>query len=210
MYSQSGGAAFQRFYAQRGTPAHVADANSQGFIFQRTGSDACTPSDASYNTGIISVSLYVYIKDLVTKQYLFCRSYQDGTDFDRGFCAGIENGQFFAEINTAGVFPYGGDYVETQMIGATYAKGWNMVGIYSGPAGTSINNVMFNGTGSAAGPVTHTAGQFIDDDALVNCIGGRRTSTTAARDSLRGMINGVTIYSDQVLAADLYAAISLA
>ena len=50
---------------------HIADANSQGFIFEEEGADACTTANAALNTGVISFSLYYYITDLVKKQYLY-------------------------------------------------------------------------------------------------------------------------------------------
>jgi len=84
-YSAFNGSNFMRFYAQTNTPNNIANANSQGFIFEAIGADACTPANAVYNTGIVSMSAYIYITDLTSKQYIYCELEPEGTNYNRAF-----------------------------------------------------------------------------------------------------------------------------
>jgi hypothetical protein len=47
--------------------------------------DACTPSNAAYNTGVVSFTTYIYIEDLTSKQYIFCESEASGNKYNRAF-----------------------------------------------------------------------------------------------------------------------------
>lgn len=114
---------------------------------------------------------------------------------------GINNGNVFVEINTSN--PITADYVETISAPLTYKKGWNMFGVYSDATDTRVYNVMYDGTTSSSGGITHTMQQFVDNTAYITCIGGRRTTTTTAQDSLKGMFSELRFYSDEVRLADL-------
>jgi hypothetical protein len=205
LYSQASGTGTTaaRLYYNRATPNNIANINSQGFIMETDGADACTPADASYNTGIVSFSAYIYIEDLVSKQYLYCELEPNGTSYNRQFCVGIENGNVFIEINTAD--PAIGDNVETVTTPLNYQKGWNMIGVFSDPSKTEVHNVMPDGSDDSTGNIVHASKQFIDADNYITCIGGRRRTTTSAQDSFSGMINEFRTYSDEVKKNDLEA-----
>lgn len=65
------GSNIARLYCQRNNPVHIGEDISQGCIIEDDGTDMCTPSDASYNIGLVSTSIYVFIQDLTSKQYLY-------------------------------------------------------------------------------------------------------------------------------------------
>lgn len=85
VYAAYNGSAHMRMYVQRATPNHVSNYNSQGMINEVTTADACTPSNAVYNTGIVSITMYVYIEDLSSKQYLYCELLPEVLNFNRAF-----------------------------------------------------------------------------------------------------------------------------
>lgn len=102
------------------------------------------------------------------------------------------------------------DKVETRTATVNFKKGWNSFAVYSDLAGTKVYNVMPDATTSSSGVITHTQQIFQDGATYITCVGGRRTSTTAAQDSFSGMINQIRFYSNEVLLADAQARVSFA
>ena len=84
-YAQFNGSNFMRIYLRRNNPNHLSNYNSQGLINERDDTDACADANAVYNTGIVSISMFVYIEDLDNMQYLYCESLPEGNNYNRAF-----------------------------------------------------------------------------------------------------------------------------
>ena len=98
--------------------------------------------------------------------YIYCEGPTQGNRYYRAFCFGIQNGNTaFVEINTA--YPVYADTVETKTDALTYTLGWNRFGISSDATGTTIYNVMHDGTTSQTGNIVHTK-QFTDDNGYLS------------------------------------------
>ena len=92
----------------------------------------CTVNtDASFNTGSISFSMYIYITDLTTKQYLYCKYRKAGNNMNPGFCSGLSRAnEIFIEINRDNTVSSNNDiHVLTEAM--NYQIGWNYFGCYS-------------------------------------------------------------------------------
>lgn len=78
---------FSRMYLEStATPRQFSNFNSQGYIGEQNIHSMCTTTaDASYNTGTISFTMYVYITDLTSRQYLYCKMLRVGGAMRRGF-----------------------------------------------------------------------------------------------------------------------------
>lgn len=100
------------------------------------------------------------------------------------------------------------DKAETQTAALNYQRGWNMFGVFSNDTHSQVHNVMPDGTTSSTPTITQINQQFFDDDLYITCVGGRRTSTTAAQDAFTGIINEIRFYSDEILLTDLQALVS--
>ena len=194
-------------------------------------------TDASHNTGLISFSMYVYVKDLAAKQYLYCKNRFQGWNVYRAWCMGIDStGMIFIEANTDNTLS--GNTMETLTTALTFQKGWNLVGCYYDPDNTNHAdiviptvpldpldplsplipvprpdnlcwNLMPDGTYSeTVGNIDHTTGIFTDMDDLYTCVGTRKTNRNNAADTFVGMIHSVTSYSDPLVLTDLQAMVS--
>lgn len=90
----------------------------------------CTgATDASYNTGIISFTMWIYVTDTTSKQYLYCKNKITGNNVGRGWCMGLNSsGNIFVEVNTVTGHTATQDTVETIVTPLTFTVGWNMIG----------------------------------------------------------------------------------
>ena len=109
-------------------PKQTGNYNSQGFIGESTSDGGCTAiPDISYNTGLISFTIYVYITNLALTQYLYCKDIFNGVAVRRGVCVGLLPGnQVFVEVNTDPTLS--NDIVQTLTGSLTYTIGWNLIG----------------------------------------------------------------------------------
>ena len=191
------------WYAQKTIPSLTSNYDSQGFIHEFDNSNAWALSNNIFDVGVVSAIIDVYIANITKKMYIYWEGPTQGNRYWRAFWFGVQNGNTaFVEINTA--YPIRADTVETQTASLTYTLCWNRFGVYSDNTGTYIYNVMYDGSTSQTGKITHSV-QFTDDSKYLTCIGGRLTSTTTSQDSCSWIFHDVYLYNDKINLADVQA-----
>ena len=214
-WSQYNSSTFSLLYAiKSSSPTQKGNYNSQGYIGEINSYSGWTAiADPSYNTGFVSFTIYVYITDLTTLQYLYCKNLFVGSAVRRGIWVGLYgNNQFFVEVNTDPLL--GGNTVQRLTGALTYTLGWNLIGCVSinnginplallpNPATIEWYNVMHDGSTSTSPVFSHTQ-SFVDNDSYLTWIAGEKTSLSASSNGLLGMVHELTQYSSTFALTDM-------
>ena len=214
-WSQYNSSSFSYLYAIKSSnPTQKGNYNSQGYIGEiNTSSGWTAVADPSYNTGFVSFTIYVYITDLTTLQYLYCKNLFVGLAVRRGIWVGLYgSNQIFVEVNTDPLL--GGNTVQTLTGALTYTLGWNLIGCVSidngidpltllpNPATIEWYNVMHDGSTSTSPVFSHTQ-PFVDNDSYLTWIAVEKTSLSASSNGLLGMVHELTQYSSTFALTDM-------
>ena len=217
VWSEFNTSTYSYFYIKKSSnPTQTGNYNSQGYIGEDSSQSGWTATaDNSYNTGDVSFTIYVYITDLTSLQYLYCKNYYQGAATRRAIWVGLGGSNtLFVEVNTSPTLT--GNTVETITQPLTYTLGWNMIGwssqclgawpptANSGDKSIVWYNVMHDGSTSTTPSYDHTQ-RFVDDNSLTTWMAGVKQNINVSKNGLIGMVHELTQYSTRISLPDIQA-----